>query len=54
MLENEEDQKRLEQVSLLLAEQAKVIQDELLGYALYWGRGRGHMQGRDRHDHLYP
>ncbi|MFX4303344.1 hypothetical protein ACOJUR_13965 [Alicyclobacillus tolerans] len=39
MLENEEDQKRLEQVSLLLAE-AKVIQDELLGYALYWGRGR--------------
>ncbi|MFX4303380.1 hypothetical protein ACOJUR_14150 [Alicyclobacillus tolerans] len=48
MLENEEDQKRLEQVSLLLAEQAKVIQDELLGYALYWGRGRGHVQGRDR------
>ncbi|MDP9729912.1 hypothetical protein [Alicyclobacillus tolerans] len=39
MLENEEDQKRLEQVSLLLAE-AKVIQGELLGYALYGGRGR--------------
>jgi len=28
-----------------LATQAKTLQDHLLGYALYWGRGRGDAKG---------
>jgi hypothetical protein len=44
VLEDEEERERFEQVCVDLATQAKTLQDHLLGYALYWGRGRGDLR----------